>query len=1171
MDFVHLHAHSHYSLLDGLSKVPDLVERAKAQGARALALTDHGVMYGAVEFYKECHKAGVKPIIGNEIYITQGDIADRELKRGEKNFYHLTLLAKDYEGYVNLMRLTTEAHLRGFYYRPRVDHATLTKYAKDLVCLSGCLGSELHQTILHGTPEKAREIALWHKNLFGDDYYLELQHHPNIADQQTVNNALIGLGQELNIPLVVTTDSHYLCADDAEAQDVLLCVQTGSKMDDVNRFSMKGEVFDLRDPQEVIAAFAHVPEAAANTLKVADKCNLEIPTGGMILPSFDLPEGVDLQTYLDQEVERGLIVRFGESVPEAVREQASFEMAVITQMGYQSYFLIVADFVNWAKRQGILVGPGRGSATGSMVSYALGITSINPLQHGLLFERFLNPDRISMPDIDLDFADDRRSEVIDYVVEKYGRGRVAQIITFGTMASRAAIRDVGRAIGMAYGEVDRIAKMVPPPQQGKHTPLSVHLQNVQELKEVYESDTRVRKLLDLAQKLEGTVRHASTHAAGVVIGDKDLTHYTPLQYAPTGDQQLITQYSMNPIETVGLLKMDFLGLKNLTIIKNTLRIVRKIHDQEVDLDKLSFDDAKTFELLAAANTTGVFQLEGDGMRRYLKELKPTVFDDIVAMVAMYRPGPIEFVPDFIARKHGQRKIEYLHPKLEPILKSTYGIAIYQEQVMQISRELCGFTRGEADVLRKAMGKKIPKLLAEQKEKFIDGALANGVSPAVAQQLFHFIEPFALYGFNRAHSVSYATISYWTAYLKAHFPNAFMAALMTSDQQDLDKIAKNIAECEHMGIKVLPPSVNKSFTGFAVVKETGDITFGLNAIKNVGQKVSDTIAEERQVHGPYADLTDFIKRAGREVVNRKTIESLALAGALDEFGDRKGLYQNLDTILGFATGFYQRQDSVQEALFGEAEVGGSETIQLHPGEVVTDREKLAWEREYLGTFVSKHPLKELMPKLEGIVKPIKALSNLDDNQTGTVAGIITRVQKVFTKTRDAMLFVTLEDLGGTIEAVVFPKIFEQTGAIWERDRVVIVSGMINMEERAENQGDAIVMMAEPKILVGEVAEATEAYMDSLRRADAMLTARPAVPVSPIEQNENELLIKLPKGFGNGQLQELKSILGQHPGNASVTLELFAQGRWQVVKTTTKAGFSPALEQAVMAMMAEQLTN
>ena len=653
MDFVHLHVHSHYSLLDGLSKVPDLVSKAKTQGAIALALTDHGVMYGAIEFYQECRKAGIKPIVGNEIYVTQGQITDRELKRGEKNFYHLTLLAKNYAGYVNLMRLTTEAHLRGFYYRPRVDHETLGKYANGLICLSGCLGGELAQTILHGDLDKAKQIALWHKNLFGEDYYLELQYHPNIADQQTVNDALIGLSQELNIALVVTTDSHYLCAEDAEAQDVLLCVQTGAKVEDSNRFSMQGELFDLKDPKEIIEAFKHVPEAVANTLKVAEKCELEIPTGGMILPSFDVPDGETLQSCLDREVERGLGRRFGDVIPTEVRERVEYEMAVVTQMGYQSYFLIVADFVNWARNKGILVGPGRGSAAGSMVSYALQITNINPLLHGLLFERFLNPERISMPDIDLDFADDRRGEVIDYVIEKYGRNRVAQIITFGTMASRAAIRDVGRAIGMTYGEVDRIAKMVPPPQQGKHTPLAIHLENVQELKDIYASDPRAKRLLDLAQKMEGTIRHASTHAAGVVIGDKDLTHYVPLQYSPTGDRTLITQYSMYPVETIGLLKMDFLGLKNLTIIKNALRIIRKIHDQDVDLDALPFDDAKTFELLAAANTTGVFQLEGEGMRRYLKELKPTVFSDIAAMIALYRPGPIELIPDFIARKQGR--------------------------------------------------------------------------------------------------------------------------------------------------------------------------------------------------------------------------------------------------------------------------------------------------------------------------------------------------------------------------------------------------------------------------------------------------------------------------------------------------------------------------------------
>lgn len=1164
MKFVHLHLHSHYSLLDGLTKIPALVKRVAEQGGEAVALTDHGVMYGAIEFYKECKAAGIKPIIGNEVYVTAGKMSDREARAGERDYFHLTLLAKDLTGYRNLMKLTTEAHLRGFYYKPRVDHETLAKYAEGLVCLSGCLSGEVPRAIRAGNLDKAKEIALWHKQIFGDDYYLEIQPHPNIPEQQVVNDALIGMSQELNIPLVASGDAHYLCLEDAEAQDALLCVQTAARMADTNRMSMMGEHFHVKDPQEFVEAFSHVPEAIENTVKIAEKCNLEIPMGKFIFPVFEPPEGNTIDEYFAESLEVGLKFRFGDEVTSEIRERVDFEASVIEQMGYKAYFLVVADFVNWAKNQGIVVGPGRGSAAGSMVSYVLRITEVNPIEHGLLFERFLNPERISMPDIDLDFADDRRAEVIEYVRQKYGADKVAQIITFGTMASRAAVRDVGRVLGMQYMEVDRIAKLIPPPQQGKFVSLSKHIEEVAELKELYAGSESTKRLLDLSMKLEGTIRHASVHAAGVVIGDVDLTNYMPIQFSPADENVLVSQYSMKPLETLGLLKMDFLGLKNLTIIKNTLRIVRKIHEQDIDITKLPFDDSKTYALLAAANTTGVFQLEGEGMRRYLKDLKPTVFSDISAMIALYRPGPIQFVPDFIARKHGQKKIEYLHPKLEPILKDTYGIAVYQEQVMQISRDLCGFTRGEADVLRKAMGKKDPKLLNEQKEKFIAGGVANGVRQDIAEQLFHFVEPFALYGFNRAHSVSYAVVSYWTAYLKAHFPNAFMAALMTSDQQDLDKIAKNIAECEHMKIHVLPPSINKSFTGFAVVKETGDIVFGLNAIKNVGQKVSDLIVEERQKNGVYKDLADFVKRAGREVINRKTLESLALAGALDEFGDRKSIYDNIEVILNFSSEYQKQVNSNQLGMFGEADAATKQTIRMTDTELSTDQERLAWEKEYLGTFVSRHPLKEVMPRLNGIVKPIKNLSGNDDNKTVKVAGVITRVQKVFTKNGDAMLFVTLEDLGAAIEAIVFPKVLDATRTAWERDKIVLVSGRMNVKEKAENQGDTIVVVAEPKVLVREAYEVNNEYLKQLEEA-AQITHRAenrpgmAMPmIQRFEYNQEGMLIKLPKMFTNGRLTSLKTTLEKHPGELSVTLEVFSNGRWQKVKTNTRAAKSSALE-------------
>ena len=1165
MSFVHLHVHTHYSLLDGLSKIPDLVALAKTQGAEALAITDHGVMYGTIEFYKECKKAGIKPIIGLEAYITQGKLTDREFRRGEKNYYHLTLLAKNHQGYVNLMKLTTEAHTKGFYYRPRIDHETLTKYAEGLVCMSGCLQGEVPQMILSGQLDKAKEIILWYKNLFGEDYYLELMHHPNIPDQKQVNDTLISLSQELDVPLVATADSHYLKASDADAQDVLLCVQTGTQINDVKRMSMRNEVFDFKNPAEMIEAFKHVPEAISNTVKIADKCNLEIAMGKLIFPKFELPQGETLESLFDKQIEAGLQSRFPNGVSSEVRERIAYEKSVIKQVKYENYFLIVADFVNWAKGKGILVGPGRGSGASSMVAYVLGITNVDPIKHKLLFERFLNLERISPPDFDIDFPDDRRQEVVDYVAEKYGRNRVSNIVTFGTMASRAAVRDVGRVLGMSYSEVDRIAKMIPPPQQGKYTSLRQHIENVHDLRAMYEASPENKKLLDLSIKLEGTIRHASVHAAGIVIGDRDLVNYTPLQLSPSGDDVLVTQYSMYPIEDIGLLKIDFLGLKNLTIVKNAIRIIRKVEGLEIDINNLSLDDEKTFELLRAGDTTGVFQLEGEGMTKYLKELGPTVFSDIAAMIALYRPGPIELIPDFIARKKGHKKIEYLHPKLKPILEETYGIAVFQEQVLQIARDLCNFTLGQADILRRAIGKKIPKLLAEQKDKFIQGAKNNGISESVAQQLFHFVEPFALYGFNRAHATSYAVITYWTAYLKAHFPHALMAAVMTSDRQDLDKIAKDIAECERIGTKVLPPSVNKSFTDFAVVKETKEIVFGLNAIKNVGRKVSDLIVDERQANGKYQSLTDFIKRAGCDVINKKTVESLVMAGALDEFEDRKVLLDNLDNILNFANDYYRRLASQQEALFGEAEAGGLDDIKLKVEGEATEQEKLTWEREYLGTFVSRHPLKELMPKLSNVVKSISSLNSFDDDQNVKIAGIITRVQKVMTKNGDAMLFVNLEDLGGTIEVIVFPKILEKTAALWERDKIVMVSGRINIKETTETTGDDIVVVAEPKILASKAVEVTDHNVTQLNRKNNLeLSGSSGGPVekprsaAPFEYGSEGLLIKLPHRFTNKQLIKLKQVIEKYPGDKRVILELFTQGKWQTVSTGAKAAQSPELD-------------
>lgn len=1147
--------HSHYSLLDGLTKIPDLVAAAKAQGATALALTDHGAMYGIVEFYLECKKQGIKPILGCEIYVTPGKLEEKIATPGKKGYFHLTLLAKNYQGYLNLLQIVTKAHVDGYYYKPRVDHDFLAKHKEGLIAMSGCLAGEVPSAILKGDLIEARRVALWHQDVFGDDYYFELMPHFNMPDQITANTAIRELAKELNIPLVATCDSHYLTPDDVEAQDVLLCVQTGALLADEDRFNMHADVFDFKHPDVIAQAFADIPEAIANTEKIAEMCNVELELGKIILPRFDLPTGeTSTKEYLNKLIAAGVKQRFGDNPSPTVLERINYEVSVVNQMNYESYFLVVADLINWAKSQGILVGPGRGSGAASMVSYVLNITDLDPLEYGLFFERFLNPSRISMPDFDIDFADDRREEVIHYVVEKYGEARVSQIVTFGTMAARAAIRDTGRVLGIAYSDVDRVAKLIP-----FGLSLNDAFNNIEELTKLYNSDIQIKRLIDLSKKLEGVVRHTSTHAAGVVIGDKDLVNYAPIQRAAKGEVSLVTQYSMGPIEKLGLLKIDFLGLKNLTIIKNALRIIRKTRNQELIMNDINFNDPAVFTLLSHGETVGVFQFESEGMRRNLQELKPSVLDDLIAMVALYRPGPIELIPDFIDRKHGRKKIEYLHPKLEPILKATYGIAIYQEQVLQIARDLCGFTLGEADVLRKAIGKKIKELLLEQQKKFIEGAVNNGIDRKIADQLFEFVKPFADYGFNKAHAASYAVIAYWTAYLKVHFPNEFLAALLTSDQTDLDKISKDIAEAERLGIKVLPPSVNESFTDFAVVKETGNIRFGLNVIKNVGRKVSELIEEERKKKGVFKDLIDFLMRVPKEALSKKVIESLSRAGALDEFGDRKILFNNVDRLTDFINNFHKNNHTNQIDIFGDSVVNAP-VFQLQKGELATERELLAWEKELLGTFVSKHPLKELMPKLKGHVRDITSLNSSFDNKKIKVGGIVTAIQKVITRNREPMAFMRLEDLTSSLEVIIFPNILNNHGDLLVTDKILLIEGKVNVKDRATEENGEIIVHSEAKLVADSITEITDEYLNALpglsKIAEPIETS--LNQTDKFQFNQKGLLIKVPRGFKENQFKSLKDTLEKHQGEVSVELEVFASGQWQKLKTKTKTAQTPELE-------------
>ncbi len=1046
--FTHLHVHSHYSLLDGLAKIDDLIKRAKELNMDSLALTDHGVLYGAIEFYKKAKKAGIKPIIGVELYIAP---EGRHFKRPgiDKKRWHVTVLAKDKTGYKNLIQLVTKAHLEGFYYRPRVDKELLRKYSKGLIAMSACLHGEIPRAILSGNIKKAEKTALDYRNIFGEgNFYLEIMPHFNIEEQVVVNKALKEISKKTGIPLVATNDVHYINPDDAEAQEILMCIQTNNNINDENRLTMDGN-FSLRSPEEMLEAFKDVPEAINNTQEIAKKCNLEIELNKIELPHFPLPKGQTADGYLKKLCLAGLKKRYKKETKE-IKKRLDYELDIIKKTGFASYFLIVQDLVNWAKTQGIVVGPGRGSVGGSLVAYLLNITNVDPLKYGLLFERFLNPERVSMPDIDLDFADTRRDEVIEYAAKKYGRDNVAQIITFGTMAARAVVRDVGRALGYPYSFCDQLAKMIPFSWSLKQA-----LENVPEMREAYEADEQTRRLIDLALKLEGVARHASTHACGVVITKDKIDNYTPCQRASQDDETIVTQYEMHAIEDLGLLKMDFLGLKNLTIIENAVRLIKKIRKKEIDIDKIPSNDKKVFELFQKANTTGVFQFESSGMKRYLKMLKPTEFEDIIAMVALFRPGPMELIPEFIARKHGQQKIKYLHPKLEPILKNTYGIAVYQEQLLQIVRDLAGFTLAEADVLRKAVGKKIKKLLDEQSEKMIQGMVKNKIDRKTAEKIWKFVEPFARYGFNRSHATCYALIGYQTAYLKAHYAPEFMTALMNSEQSDIERIAVLVNEAKKEKIDVLPPDINESFENFTLVpastRQGGSddkIRFGLAAIKNVGQNVVESIVKERKKNGPYKSIGDFLNRVESKDFNKKSLESLIKAGAFDQLGNREQLLANLESMLNYSREIHRAKSNGQTNLFDS--IDSERTTDLFilkevQEEGMNKMEKAVWEKELLGIYVSEHPLDKHRRFLEKNATYIKALTIKQAGKSVKIVGIINTIKKFITKVGKPMLFVEIEDLSGKIETLVFPTILEQDPTVWQEGKVIMLNGKISNKD------------------------------------------------------------------------------------------------------------------------------
>jgi DNA polymerase-3 subunit alpha len=1037
MRFVHLHLHSHYSLLDGLSKIDEIVARAKELGMEAVALTDHGNLYGAIEFYQKATKEGIKPIIGCELYVAPRSRFDKEPGR-DAEYFHLPVLARNNTGYQNLLQLVTKANLEGFYYKPRVDKELLREFHEGLIALSGCLSGEIPRAILSGAMDRARALVTEYIGIFGKEHFvLELQHHPEFAEQRRVNDVLKEFSSEFNLPLVVTADAHYPKQEDKEAHDVLLAIQTGAKVDDAERMTMKDADFHIKSAEEIAKDFSDTPEAIAYTATLAEQCNVELSFGHPILPKFNVPEGKTSLEYLRERAEEGLARRFAEITP-AIRQRFDYELSVIEKTGFADYFLIVSDFINWAKDHNIVVGPGRGSVAGSLVAYALRITEIDPLAYGLLFERFLNPERPSMPDIDVDFQDDRRDEVIRYVTEKYGADHVAQICTFGVMKARLAVRDVARALGFPYALGDQISKLIP-----FNVTIDEALEASQELRDLAETNPDANTVLETARKLEGVVRHASTHAAGVVISRDPLVRYVPLQHTVRGDTALMTQYEMHAVEALGLLKIDFLGLANLTVIKNCVRIIKKIADPDFDITKIPMDDRETYGLLGRGETVGVFQFESQGMTNYLKELKPSSIYDLMAMVALYRPGPMELIPDYIAAKHGKKKPHYLHPSLEPILRETYGIMVYQEQVQQVAQEFAGYTLGEGYLLVKAIAKKIKSEIENHRARFIEKAVQRGRDRKTAEALFGLIEPFARYGFNRAHSAAYAYIAYQTAYLKAHHPSAFMAALLTSDYGNLDRIAIEIAECNRLGIAIVPPSVNKSFVEFGVVPETGEIIFSLAAIKGIGVGAAATIQEERQARGTFTSLENFIERMPRNLINKKTLECLIKSGALDEFGERRQMLEGINDMLRYADHVHRQKHSSQSSLFGDGgSSGGGLSLKLPNVEAATRAERLRWEKEFLGFYLSDHPLAGYLPALAKLSTPLQKISGLMAGKRLTIGGMIASAKRIVTKTGKPMLFSEIEDRSAKIEVVVFPDILEQNPMLWRVDNVLLVHGRVD---------------------------------------------------------------------------------------------------------------------------------
>ncbi len=1154
MDFVHLHTHTEFSLLDGANKIKELPARAKELGMNALAITDHGVMFGVVDFYKECKKVGIKPIIGCEVYVAPRTRFEKEPNIDNK-YSHLILLAKNETGYKNLSKIVTIGFTEGFYYKPRIDLEVLEKYHEGLVCLSACLAGSVNKAILKEDMEEAKKVAMWHKNLFGDDYYLEVQ--PNgLPEQVLANQKLIEISKELNIPLVATNDCHYLKKEDAYIHEVLLCIQTGKKMNDVDRMKMGAEEFYVKSPEEMADYFKNIPEAIENTVKIAEKCNFDFEFGNTKLPNYDVPPEYKTHAdYFKMLCRTGLVKRYGENPEKEITDRLEYEISVIEKMGYVDYYLIVWDFINHAKEEGISVGPGRGSGAGSIAAFAMGITDIDPIKYNLLFERFLNPERVSMPDFDVDFCYERRPEVIEYVAKKYGRDHVSQIITFGTMSARMVIRDVARALDIPYAEADKLAKMVP---MELHITIQKALEQNREFKELYENDEATRKLLDIAMRLEGLPRQASTHACGVLITDKPVLDYVPL-YVNEGTIE--AQFIMTTLEELGLLKMDFLGLRTLTVISDTLKFVKENRNIDVQFDK-DMNDQKVFkDTWQSGNTVGVFQFESQGMTNFMKELKPDTLEDIIAGVSLYRPGPMDQIPRYIKNKLDPEHSEYTHPALEPILNVTYGCMVYQEQVMQIVRDLAGYSLGRADLVRRAMGKKKLEVMAKEREYFIHGqvdengnvlipgCVRNGIDEQSANKIFDEMAEFAKYAFNKSHAAAYAVVSYRTAYLKTYYPVEFMAATLNSFLGNLDKIPEYIAECKRINIEILKPSINKSFTKFTV--NENKIRFGLGSVKNVGTSAIETIVAERNKNGEFKSFTDFCERMQGEAVNKKCIESLIKAGAFDELDEtRHTLIESYEGILDIISGESKKSIDGQVTMF---DLGNQETTEKHKYNLIKqeeydERTLLDMEKEMLGIYISGHPLAKLRDK-------IKANTNIDtlqmlnmkeendlskDGRPVKYAGIITSVKKKYTKNNTIMAFVTVEDLYGSTEIIVFDSCYNRAQNVLIEDSIVLIDGrlsirededikivansIVDFENVMEAQEEKIPEKKEKRVLTLIIQNSTEEQKDKLRGAIRFFSGeRNNIAVQIID---NEGIKPCGAIFLTEEiLQEFKEILGE----------------------------------------------